>query len=653
MKVLRKSLKNKMVFCIAGLMLVLSVVNLTVGIITSYRGMTENIRLDLDAMRQIGDVAFSAKIDAMKAEAQSIASMPEIQKEPLNKKLEAVEAYVNGECIAVSLVDKEGRVYSSEEALNGTDIAEKEYFKRALNGETAMGTTEVGADSSGAVIPVCTPVSGGQWLVLVTYDGNTLSNVIKDITVGKTGNLFALDSEGAFIASKNPDLINERQNLIEDARTDSSKKTSAQVYSKMISGETGIANYIYLGKERICAFSPISSSDGWSFGVVAPQKEMISSISTTVMLMILSTVLMLFLGVAAALFLAKNIADPVSGITQRMKLLAEGDLSSEVPESKSMDEIGVLADSFAEAASMMQRYIQEITRALTEISRGNFHVSIDENFKGDFEYIKDAVLVIVDSLSNTLEQINQAADQVAGSSGQVSAGAQGLSQGATQQAGAMQELTSTLNNISEKIRENAENASYAKTRANRVGDEVTESNSYMQEMLKAMDDISKSSGEIGKIIKTIEDIAFQTNILALNAAVEAARAGAAGKGFAVVADEVRRLASQSSEASKNTAALIEGSLRSVENGSRIANETAQALSTVVDGVKEVVGRIDLISEASGEEAKAVSQVTIGMDQISCVVQTNSATAEESASTSEELSGQAQILKELLGRFRWK
>lgn len=648
-----KSLKNKLIFCIAGLMIVLSAINLATGITTSYQGMVTNIKLDLDAMRQIGDIALSSKVKAMKAEAEVVASLPELKNQSIRQKVLTITPYVEQYGLrGIAVADKDGILYSDSPELNGTSIADKDYFKRALNGETVVGSTELGTNGQDATFPVCATIKNGSWVLLLSYDGSALSSVLQNITVGKTGNLFALDKTGAFIASKNPVLVNTRQNLIEEAKTDSSKKSSAELYTRMISGEVGIANYVYLGNERICAFSPISGTDGWSFGVVAPLKEMISSIRTSVAAMLISTIVMLALGIVAAVFLARNIANPIAAITDRMKLLAEGDLTSEIPETKTQDEIGILTRSFAEAAGMMQLYITEITAALAKISKGNFDVALDKTFKGDFQKIKDAILVITSSLSNTMEQINNVAEQVANDSGHISNGAQSLSQGTTQQASAIEELAATINEISEKVKSNAENAAQASIKANTVGDEVAESNSRMQDMLKAMDDISISSREIGKIIKTIEDIAFQTNILALNAAVEAARAGAAGKGFAVVADEVRSLASQSAEASKNTSVLIENSLKAVENGTKIADETARALNLVVESVSGVTTTIDKISTASTGQAESVAQVTIGMDQISAVVQTNSATAEQSAAASQELSAQSSLLKELLGKFKW-
>ncbi|MCI9136832.1 MAG: methyl-accepting chemotaxis protein, partial [Lachnospiraceae bacterium] len=220
----------------------------------------------------------------------------------------------------------------------------------------------------------------------------------------------------------------------------------------------------------------------------------------------------------------------------------------------------------------------------------------------------------------------------------------------TEQAAAVEELATTIAGISNQVKDTAENALEARKQSNAAGDEVEECNEQMRDMMNAMEEITRTSDEIGKIIKTIEDIAFQTNILALNAAVEASRAGIAGKGFAVVADEVRNLAGKSSEASKNTAELIESSIKAVARGTKIADSTAQSLIKVVEGVRMASDKVDQIADAAEEQASAVEQVTLGVDQISSVVQTNSATAEESAAASQELSEQADMLKQLVARF---
>ncbi len=353
-----------------------------------------------------------------------------------------------------------------------------------------------------------------------------------------------------------------------------------------------------------------------------------------------------------AIMLTNNILNPVKEIEVAMKEMVKGHLSVEVNYDSS-DEFGDMSENMHKVANGVATIIRDIETVLSAMAMGDFtvHSTAPELYIGDYQKIYQSMKKIKDSFNNTLTTLNRSADQVSSGSDQVSSGAQALSQGATEQASSVEELAASINEISGNINRNAESAQDAGQKAEMVGEVAGESNRRMQDMLNAMSDINNASGEIGKIIKTIEDIAFQTNILALNAAVEAARAGAAGKGFAVVADEVRNLASKSAEASKNTAVLIENSLHAVENGKRIADETAKSLEQVMTGIADATSMMDSIAKASKEQAEAITQITIGIDQISSVVQTNSATAEESAAASEELSGQAQILKELVKKFR--
>ena len=362
----------------------------------------------------------------------------------------------------------------------------------------------------------------------------------------------------------------------------------------------------------------------------------------------------ILIGVYFSFVVVRLIKEPVSEIENAAIKMAEGDLDVKISYT-SRDELGVLAEQVRIVIHKLQLILDDENKFLAKMAAGDFTVDsiCEEEYTGGFQPVLVSFRGIAEKLNDTMLQINQSSAQVASGSEQVSSGAQALSQGATQQASSVEELAATINEISDKVKQNADNAQQANAKAGGISMEMNVSNEKMQQMIQAMEDISSCSSEIGKIIKTIEDIAFQTNILALNAAVEAARAGAAGKGFAVVADEVRNLASKSAEASKNTSVLIENSLNAVENGTRIADETAQSLLQAVNGVNEMAGIIGQISEASSMQADSIAQITMGIDQISSVVQTNSATAQESAAASEELSSQSQIMKGLVERFKLK
>ena len=371
--------------------------------------------------------------------------------------------------------------------------------------------------------------------------------------------------------------------------------------------------------------------------------------NATVMLIVL-LVVMVVLCMVVTTVLSRDVSRPVSLLTDAAKKLAAGALNIEI-DYYSKDEVGTLAEMFREMSGSMKAVIKDIGQQLGAMSNGDFTVAPRAEYTGDYVSIKNALINIRESLSNTLNEINLSADQVFSGSAQVSDSAQTFSEGAADQAGSIEELAAAINEISFQVRETAANMEAARRLTAKAGEQVAVSNRQMEEMLLAMGEIGAKTEQIRAINNTIEEIAFQTNILALNAAVEAAHAGESGKGFAVVAGEVRRLAGKSTDAAKRTSDLIDGTVQAVEKGRKIANITAESLHNVVESTNEVLNTVDKIDEAAQHQAGSIVQVTQEIDQISYVVQNNSATSEESAAASEELSGQAQMLKELVGRFK--
>ena len=371
--------------------------------------------------------------------------------------------------------------------------------------------------------------------------------------------------------------------------------------------------------------------------------------SILVFVIIVSVIGIIILSVLTFIVLKVSLK-PIEKIVALARNMQEGRLNTDI-EVNTKDELGQLAEIFKGTAAILNGYIKEISDVLGKISSRNLSVEVERDYIGDFAPIKESLINIVRSFNNTFKLIGLSAEQVSSGSIEMANGAQVLSQGATEQASAVQELSASISEISDQIKQNASNVIAATDYVLKSSKEIQNSDSYMKELLGAMENINESSSEISRIIKVIDDIAFQTNILSLNAAVEAARAGEAGKGFAVVADEVRNLASKSADAAKQTNALISNSIEKVNNGTKIANATAAALNSAADNSRLVEEAIQKVSAASQAQATGMSQISLGIEQISVVVQNNSATAEESAATSEELSSQASMLRDEVAKFR--
>ena len=557
------------------------------------------------------------------------------------------------------ILDLEGIEY-----FNGKDYSDRNYFKIAMSGKSYMSSPIVSKTTGKPTMLVAAPiwengVQGSKIVGVITFNVSKdfLTDIVSNIQIGENSYPYLLDKEGTTITAKDTSLIG-KENTIKRSETDKSLIPYAEADKKVISGETGSFNLEYSGEGKVLGYAPIKHSDGWGIGITTNKDDFLGEMYASIIITVILAIVFTIVAFIVAIKLSNKIGNPLKECSERLELLAEGDLNSETAVVDEDNEIGLVADATSKIVDDFRKMINALTHILTEISNGNLDVNVDnaelsDLFVNDFEPMLVSVNKIVDSLNNTLTQINVAGEQVAIGSNQVSEGAQILSQGATEQASSIQELSATINEVSSHIKQTAENAVRAKEISMKSSIAIDRGKDQMQEMVAAMNEISNTSNRIGDIIKNIDDIAFQTNILALNAAVEAARAGESGKGFAVVADEVRNLAAKSAQSAKDTSDLIEKALIAIENGTIIVSETAKSLEEVVYNAQESSEIIQEIADASNEQAQHINHVNIGVEQISTVVQANSATSEESAASSEELSSQAHMLKELIGKFNLK
>jgi methyl-accepting chemotaxis protein len=425
-------------------------------------------------------------------------------------------------------------------------------------------------------------------------------------------------------------------------------------------GRSYVGQATILGEKHLCSYVPTYNANGQIDGLIfagISMSTVTQQIGLTVVLSFIIGVALIIIGIMIiGAYLKKTVSSPLSRLTALAQTLEQGDLGLDRQQTAAVvidsnDEIGILSKSFDHTISRLRNYIGEIASVLEAIASGNLTVQLTQEYIGDFTSIRTSLNDILQQLNSTVGQIVSSAEYVSGGAEHMSTAAQALSQGSMEQTGAVESLEETIRSVTGSVKQTAASVQHAREQVDGMGRQLAEGNQRMQEMITAMGEITSSSNEIEKIIKTIEDIAFQTNILALNAAVEAARAGAAGKGFAVVADEVRNLAAKSAEASQSTSALIGRSISAVNQGTQIANATARQLESVVSGSREIVKTINNIAADAQTQAGAVEQIQDQIGQIAGVVQANSSTAEESAATSQELNAQANVLKQLVKTFQ--
>ena len=572
------------------------------------------------------------------------------------------QAYIHQKATSHGLVSGD-MLDTSGIGLDGTDYSASESFKVALGGRVYISSPMTIANGS-KVMFIAAPIweNGveGSNVVGVIYlipSPTVLDDITKSIKSSANGITNILDNTGVVIATS---AVTEEGEAKEEAEvtinaSESEMATYMELNARMISGESGSETYDFSGTSYFTAYAPIQGTEGWSIAVTSPYADFLSSVATVSLIIFVCIIAIGLFALYIANRLGKKIGAPMSLCTEIINGIGTGDFSKEAPVVKRKDETRLLAEATGKAIHELKEIVYDVTRVLGAVADGDLTVDVDEKaemYVGDYKAIYESLTSIKTSLQATMEQIDLAAEQVTSGSEQVSIGASNLSEGSTSQASSVAQLASNIRTIADLINANADDAANASGLTNKAGQAMGDANVSMESLVTAMNEIADLSEEIKKINKTIEDIAFQTNILALNAAVEAARAGAAGKGFAVVADEVRNLAGKSQEAAKNTTELIENTVLAIQKGNELVSDVATKMSDVSASAGAVAQINGKISEESKNTAISINEITVGIDQISNIVQTNSATSQQSAAAAEELAGQANTLKNLIEAFKY-
>ena len=529
-----------------------------------------------------------------------------------------------------------------------SEYSQKEYYKKAA--ETQQDYfTEPYENQGIKMISAAFPI---------VYNGKTHGVIVVDINVNTFSKLNSSDPK---YKSMYVDVYNANGTVIFDSESDKyigqklSKLISEKDYSKIENGmKTGKSFSVSTKKDDgshiVRFYSPIKAANQtwWATSALSKTDLNKNTVKLVIFMVLISAVTLIII-IMVSSRLVRGYIKPIGGVVEVADKLSQGDFSVSL-ESQHTDEIGELADTFSRMAATLSSIIKDLTRGLNEMATGNFNIAPEVDYIGDFKHIETALVKVVQDLSHTLNEINSVSELVASNAAQISEGAQSLTDGAMDQASSVDELQSTIVNVTEQVEKNAENANIANEMAKVVGEDIISSNEQMQQVVDAMETINENSAQISSIISTIDDIAEQTNLLALNASIEAARAGESGKGFAVVATQVGNLAAQSVEAAQNSNDLILKAMQAVEDGKKVVDETAKKLLASVKKTNDLVKNIGEITEASDKQSQALSQISDAANQIAAVIQENTAMAEESSASSEELAAQAEKLKELISVF---
>lgn len=652
-----KSIRTKITLCLISTVVIALAASGISSIIPNYNSTISNVEYMMGETAVLAAGRVEQELASYKNAVIDAGCIPQLSDPdvPLDDK----KAIIEERCTMHSF--QRGNIIGMDgtSIFDGKDYSDREYVIQAMQGNVYVSEPLISKITGELSIMVAAPLyNGGVYgssiagVIYFVPHETFLNDIVSSIQIGENSRAYMLDKSGYTIADITLDTIMS-QNVGTEAKENPSLNELASVHAAMCQGKNGFGSYTDGETKMFTAYAPVNNTDGWSLAVTAPQLDYLASTRDAVVINLAVIGISILASVFAAIVLANSISKPMKACVKRMDLLVKGDLETPMPKIKSKDETGMLANATTSLVEGLGTVIKDISYLMDELANQNLDADTrhEDAYVGSFQKILVSIRNMETKLSNIMMQVNYSAKQVSSASGQLSASAQTLSQGTVEQASSVQELAARINIISGQVKNTADKALDVRAQTHHTGEEVSMCNKKMQELMDAMDKIQTSSQEIEKILKTIDDIAFQTNILALNASVEASRAGSAGKGFAVIAGEVRNLAIKSAEAAKNTSVLIANSTDTVHIGAETATNTAGILSEVVSSIQSVVSAIDNIATVSNEQSDAICQITEGINQISAVVQNNSATAQESAAASEQLSAEADSLEQMVGQFK--
>lgn len=645
------SIQTKLVFRNTRYMCYLSIAMLFLIISTASVLTQDTLRLTMKQVAVNGANNLTNQIYTYTLCMNGISDSPYFENPEQNKEkvIERLQTKADVYWAFTSFVDLDGYDYMTGDNQTGTDL-----FKKPLeNGETYVSDPKVRSD--GVFITFSTPAYYQDELIGVFYmvsDFDYVFGLVNDTSVGETGSTYVIGTDNRVIIDENI------ENNIQGNASQVANKTQTQINleAKAMSGADGgigFGNYWSEHGNRVAGYSPVEGTEGWILITTADSMEFMEHFSITMAFAVLVSLVFLTMCVIVNLLSTKSFLVPITQSVERITALAEGDIFSDVPPVTSNDESGLLAKSTAEITESIAKVLRDQENMLESMAAGDFTVESlhPEAYIGDFEQLLVSINAIKDRLRVTLAEIARSSIQVNGAANVVSMSASSLAEGTAEQESSTRELVSAFATITEEVDISTKRANEIRDGVYRTGDEVRLGSEQLEELVLAMGEISTSARKIEDIIKGIEEIAFQTNILALNASVEAARAGTSGRGFAVVADEVRNLSVRSTSHVEATAGLVDATIKAIENGTKIANITAENMKNIVGEVENAITGTQEITEAMERQSAAIETIATSLEEISKVISNTSATSEESASTSEQLSAFANTLRDMISEFK--